>query len=68
MARAQASFFSITPSKLALANPVESLAIHQVEPTCGQIGDCPCKTVRVNVRKVNKSEGTTIHQVRTWSY
>jgi hypothetical protein len=53
------------PSKLALANLVESLAIHPVEPTCGQIGECPYKTVRVNARKVNKSESTTIHQVRT---
>jgi hypothetical protein len=58
----------VTPPKLVLANLVESLAIHLVEPTCGQIGECPYKTVRVNARKVNKSESTTIHQVRTWSY
>jgi hypothetical protein len=59
---------AVTPSKLGLANPVESLAIHPVEPMCGQIGDRPYKTVKVNARKVNKSESTTIHQVRTWSY
>jgi hypothetical protein len=58
----------VMPTKLALANPVKSLAIHPIEPTCGQIGDCPYKTVRVTARKVNKSESTTIHQVRTWSY
>jgi hypothetical protein len=55
-------------SKLALANLVESLAIHPVELTCGQIGECLYKTAKVNARKVNKSESTTIHQVRTWSY
>jgi hypothetical protein len=59
----------VTPPKLALANPVESLAIYQVELTCGQIGNRPYKkTVRVNTRKVNKSESATIHQARTWSY
>jgi hypothetical protein len=31
----------VTPPKLALANLVESLAIHPVEPTCGQIGNRP---------------------------
>jgi hypothetical protein len=58
----------VIPPKLALANLVESLAIHSVEPTCGQIGECPYKTARVNERKVNKSESIRIHQVRTWSY
>jgi hypothetical protein len=34
---------TVTPPKLALANLVESLAIHLVEPTCGQIGNRPYK-------------------------
>jgi hypothetical protein len=54
--------------KISLANPVESLAIHPVEPTCGQLGERPYNTVRVNARKANKFESITIHQVRTWSY
>jgi hypothetical protein len=33
----------VTPPNLALANPVESLAIHPVEPTCGQMGNRPYK-------------------------
>jgi hypothetical protein len=33
----------VTPPKLASANPVESLAIHLVEPMCGQIGNHPYK-------------------------
>jgi hypothetical protein len=33
----------VTPPKLASTNPVESLAIHPVEPTCGQIGNRPYK-------------------------
>jgi hypothetical protein len=32
---------TVTPPKLALANPVESLAIHPVEPTSGQTGNRP---------------------------
>jgi hypothetical protein len=38
------------PPKLASANPVESLAIHLVEPTCDQMGNHPYKKVRVNVK------------------
>jgi hypothetical protein len=41
----------VTPSKLASANPVESLAIHPDGPTCDQLGDRPCKIVRVNGRE-----------------
>jgi hypothetical protein len=52
------------PSKLALANSVESLAIHPVEPTCGQIGNHPYKNCQSNARKVNTSESTIIYQVR----
>jgi hypothetical protein len=33
----------VTPPKLALANPMELLAIHPVKPTCGQIGNYPHK-------------------------
>jgi hypothetical protein len=33
----------VTPPKLVLTNPVESLAIHPVEPTSGQTGNRPCK-------------------------
>jgi hypothetical protein len=33
----------VTPLKLALTNPVEPLAIHPVEPMCGQIGNRPYK-------------------------
>jgi hypothetical protein len=32
----------VTPPKLALANPVESLAIHPIEPMSGQTGHRPC--------------------------
>ena len=39
------------PPKLALANPVESLAIHPVEPTCDQVGNHPYKNVRVNAKE-----------------
>jgi hypothetical protein len=39
------------PPKLALANPVESLAINLVEPTCDQAGNHPYKIVRVNARE-----------------
>jgi hypothetical protein len=37
--------YSVTPPKLALANPVESLAIYPVEPTSSQTGNCPCKNL-----------------------
>jgi hypothetical protein len=30
---------SVTPLKLASTNPVESLAIHPVEPACDQVGN-----------------------------
>jgi hypothetical protein len=33
----------VTPPKLALANPVESLAIHPFKPTCDQTGNHPYK-------------------------
>jgi hypothetical protein len=33
----------VTPPKLALANPVELLAIHPVEPTYDQMGNHPYK-------------------------
>jgi hypothetical protein len=42
---------SVMPPKLALANPMESLAIHPDEPTCDQLGDRPCKIVRVSARE-----------------
>jgi hypothetical protein len=35
----------VMPPKLALANLVESLAIHRVEPTSGQTGNRPCKNL-----------------------
>jgi hypothetical protein len=35
----------VTPPKLALTNPMESLAIHSVEPTRGQTGNHPCKNL-----------------------
>jgi hypothetical protein len=38
----------VTPPYLTLANPMESLAIHLLEPTCDQMGNHPYKTVRVN--------------------
>jgi hypothetical protein len=41
----------VTPPELASANPVESLAIHPDEPTCDQLGDHPCKIVRVDVKE-----------------
>jgi hypothetical protein len=41
----------VTPPKLALANPVELLAIHPNEPTCDQLGDHPCKIVRVGAKE-----------------
>ena len=41
----------VTLPKLALANLVESLAIHPFKPTCDQTGTHPYKTLRVNVRK-----------------
>jgi hypothetical protein len=41
----------VTPPKLALANPVESLAIYQVEPTCGQIGNRPYKNYQSKYRE-----------------
>jgi hypothetical protein len=37
--------------KLASANPVESLAIHPVEPTCDQVGNHTYKNVRVNAKE-----------------
>jgi hypothetical protein len=40
----------VTPPKLASANPVESLANHPVKPTCDQMGNYPCKNVRVDVK------------------
>jgi hypothetical protein len=41
----------VTPPKLASANPVESLAIYPDGPTCDQLGDHPCKIVRVSARE-----------------
>jgi hypothetical protein len=41
----------VRPPKLALANPMESLAIYPFEPTCDQMGNHPYKNVRVNVRE-----------------
>jgi hypothetical protein len=41
----------VTPPKLASANPVESLAIHPNELTCDQLGDHPCKIVRVDAKE-----------------
>jgi hypothetical protein len=41
----------VTPPKLAFANPVESLANHPVKPTCDQIGNYPCKNVRVDAKE-----------------
>jgi hypothetical protein len=43
--------FYVTPPKLALANPVESLAIYPFKPTCDQKGNHPYKIVRVNVKE-----------------
>jgi hypothetical protein len=40
--------YSVIPQKLASANPVESLAIYPVEPTCDQMGNRPYKNVKVN--------------------
>jgi hypothetical protein len=39
------------PPKLASANPVESLVIHPVELTCDQMGNHPCKNVRVDAKE-----------------
>jgi hypothetical protein len=39
------------PPKLALANPVESLAIYLFKPTCDQMGNHPYKKVRVKARE-----------------
>jgi hypothetical protein len=41
----------VTLPKLALANPMESLAIHPDGPTCDELGDHLCKIVRVNARE-----------------
>jgi hypothetical protein len=41
----------VTPPKLASANLVESLAIHPNELTCDQLGDHPCKIVRVDAKE-----------------
>jgi hypothetical protein len=41
----------VTPSKSASTNPVESLAIHPVEPTCDQLSNHPCKNVRVYAKE-----------------
>jgi hypothetical protein len=41
----------VTPPKLTLDNPVESLAIHPVEPTCDHMGNHPYKNVRVNAKE-----------------
>jgi hypothetical protein len=41
----------VTLPKLISANPVESLTIHPVEPTCDQMGDHPYKNVRVNAKE-----------------
>jgi hypothetical protein len=38
----------VTSLDLASANPVESVAIHPIEPTCDQMGNHPYKIVRVN--------------------
>jgi hypothetical protein len=35
----------VTPPKLALTNPVESLTIPPVEPTSGQTGNRHCKNL-----------------------
>jgi hypothetical protein len=45
------NFDTVTLPKLALANLVESLAIHPVEPTCDQMGNHHYKNVRVNVKE-----------------
>jgi hypothetical protein len=42
---------NVTPPKLALANPVESLAIYKIEPTCGQIGNRPYKNCQSKYRE-----------------
>jgi hypothetical protein len=42
---------NVMSPKLALANPMESLAICLFKPTCDQTGNYPYKIVRVNVRE-----------------
>jgi hypothetical protein len=42
---------TVTPIKLASVNPVESLAIYPVKPTCDQMDNHPYKTVRVNAKE-----------------
>jgi hypothetical protein len=42
---------SVTPLKLALTNPVESLAIYPFKPTCDQKGNHHYKTVKLNARE-----------------
>jgi hypothetical protein len=42
---------SVTPPKLALANPVESLTIYQVEPAYGKIGNRPYKNYQSKYRE-----------------
>jgi hypothetical protein len=44
----------VTPLKSASANPVESLAIHPVEPTCDQLSNHPCKNVKVYTKEGEK--------------
>jgi hypothetical protein len=45
------AYILVTPLKLASANPVESLAIHPVEPTYDQMGNHPYKNVRLNTKE-----------------
>jgi hypothetical protein len=42
---------TVTPLKLASANPVVSLTIHPIKSTCEQMGNHPYKDVKVNARK-----------------
>jgi hypothetical protein len=46
-----ATSFVVTSPKLPSVNPVESLVIHPDGPTYDQLGDRPCKIIRVSVRE-----------------
>jgi hypothetical protein len=42
---------AVTPSELAFANPVESLAINPIRSTCDLTGNYPSNNIRINVRE-----------------
>jgi hypothetical protein len=47
----------VTSPKLALANPMESLATHPIKPTCDQLSNHPCNERSEYMQKmVNESE------------